>query len=1040
MFLDEFPRRFPEEKRSRSPVPRPVSDEIGFSAKCHEFESRYKQVAEENLSPRTRRALEERTFGKTKPAQEEEVLNQRETLSPRSREVYEFRVGMKARKDEVKNFQEKNLTRASQEQTYKDALRMQNLLQDQDRNRSTEARLDDERTRRDFYSEAKEMKSQLEDRQFVDRVQLPRPVAANHQFDKVEEEKFGNQSGFFFDRQDVKPALESRIELPKPYIANRMAEVQDERSFPEQRIELPKPYPANRFTEDQRKETPNPISERREMSFELPKPIAANRFEKEDVVLPKPFLEARIELPKPFPANNFLKDHDPKPVPEPGIKLPKPFSSSSFLKDREMTSLDEERNKFPEPFPANRVFEERALKRRSAEKAFTEEVKKSREESSSQRDSVGNDDVFREAMQMQSLLEEQSTVLTSSRAKSEEKRFSSELVKKKQPWPTFVTNESSFERQPETSRNVFSDFDNFSNEATRRNLSPFSQRELERETNQRNKSPEIVYPPKHSRETSQEGFDFQRESERETTRHRNRSPEPIYQSRHPKEMSNKDFGSKKSSKSPDIERLERREFGSAALSRHPNEQHFKGSRDALSSEKRFDSNPIPETSTSASNLDKSEQGRSSRQNKPLSPKSLILNKLQEWERSKVENYDFGLKEKAAEKTSSQEKVVGSQWEEQTDDFLRSLGVKLTNEDKSLKPRDKNDRTSKPRDENSRTSKPIDENDRTSKPRDENSRTSKPRDENDRQSKLRDEHDRPSKPREENYRIRSRERSRSPPPRPFRSDRKSPERSSRLLRKSPERLSRSDRKSPERSSRSDRKSPERSSRSYRKSPERLPKSNWKSPERLPRSDLKSPERASRFNRKSPERSSRSDQKSPERLSRSDWKSPERLTRSDQKSPIRSTRSERKVAEKSSKPDQISSERSTRSDRKSPNRKSRFEPASQVNPENPPIINDQSSEKSNLEKSQTSDANLLCVCCLARNHLIANCQKFVELSLNDRWTIVRKLSVKFCVKCLNVDHMVTECDLRKSASHADSCCDRFHNLLHLCTNMNRSVSLF
>jgi hypothetical protein len=511
----------------------------------------------------------------------------------------------------------------------------------------------------------------------------------------------------------------------------------------------------------------------------------------------------------------------------------------------------------------------------------------------------------------------------------------------------------------EPTKNVYSDYESRSHEAAKRILSPFSQREFERETNQRNRSPELVQ-----------------------------------KSRSPNEISHRYFDSKKSSKSPDrrnTERDDRRESGSAGLSRRQNEPHFKGSRKDQSPEKRFDANRMPEpTSSYHSKLDQfgqTDRDRSSRRDKvELVPKERE-SEVSELTFRQTFNQDEVVGRKWEDK--SEDKVGGQKWEDKTEDFLRSLGIKPTSEQSS--------------------------NDRKVNVREENDRTSKSREENDRKSKSRDE----------NVRIRSR--SRSPSKRSSRVDQRSPERPTRYDHKSPERSARSDRKSPERSTRSERKSLERPTRYDRKSPERSAGSDRRSPERSAGSDRRSSERPTRYDRKSPERSAGSDRRSPERSSRVDQKSVEKSARPDQKSPERPTRFDQKIPEKSSKSDQESYKRISRFDQISPE---------DLNPVNPTKNDDQ--VKETTDRSQPRDANLLCVCCLARDHLIAQCQKFVDLPMNDRWTIVRKLSVKFCVKCLNVDHVVTECDLVKNASHSGTCCDRYHTLLHPCTIKNGAVS--
>lgn len=89
----------------------------------------------------------------------------------------------------------------------------------------------------------------------------------------------------------------------------------------------------------------------------------------------------------------------------------------------------------------------------------------------------------------------------------------------------------------------------------------------------------------------------------------------------------------------------------------------------------------------------------------------------------------------------------------------------------------------------------------------------------------------------------------------------------------------------------------------------------------------------------------------------------------------------------------------------------------------------------EKAETGNkSEIICICCLARTHVVKDCSKFSGLSVTERWTIVRHLSVKFCVRCLDVGHFVEECnDKKKKTTNrwSEVCCDRFHALMHNCS---------
>ena len=88
----------------------------------------------------------------------------------------------------------------------------------------------------------------------------------------------------------------------------------------------------------------------------------------------------------------------------------------------------------------------------------------------------------------------------------------------------------------------------------------------------------------------------------------------------------------------------------------------------------------------------------------------------------------------------------------------------------------------------------------------------------------------------------------------------------------------------------------------------------------------------------------------------------------------------------------------------------------------------------EKAETGNIpEILCICCLARSHVVKDCLKFSGLSVTERWTIVRHLSVKFCVRCLDVGHFVEECNVKKKTTNrwSEVCCDRYHTLMHKCS---------
>ena len=105
----------------------------------------------------------------------------------------------------------------------------------------------------------------------------------------------------------------------------------------------------------------------------------------------------------------------------------------------------------------------------------------------------------------------------------------------------------------------------------------------------------------------------------------------------------------------------------------------------------------------------------------------------------------------------------------------------------------------------------------------------------------------------------------------------------------------------------------------------------------------------------------------------------------------------------------------------------------------------SQRRSQEKAEPENkAEKLCVCCLARTHDVKDCPKFSGLGVNERWTIVRNLSVKLCVKCLDVGHFVEECDVKKETRNrwSEVCCDRYHALMHICNikpNENKPVFL-
>ena len=81
---------------------------------------------------------------------------------------------------------------------------------------------------------------------------------------------------------------------------------------------------------------------------------------------------------------------------------------------------------------------------------------------------------------------------------------------------------------------------------------------------------------------------------------------------------------------------------------------------------------------------------------------------------------------------------------------------------------------------------------------------------------------------------------------------------------------------------------------------------------------------------------------------------------------------------------------------------------------------------------------CVCCSSTKHSLDWCPTFVNLPLDERWSIVRQL-VKFCPKCLSGNHNFEECLARPNSSHRFTCCDRYHDLLHKCA-LNQDKKVF
>ena len=94
-------------------------------------------------------------------------------------------------------------------------------------------------------------------------------------------------------------------------------------------------------------------------------------------------------------------------------------------------------------------------------------------------------------------------------------------------------------------------------------------------------------------------------------------------------------------------------------------------------------------------------------------------------------------------------------------------------------------------------------------------------------------------------------------------------------------------------------------------------------------------------------------------------------------------------------------------------------------------------SDVKESAKQDSGF-CICCASKSHSAGSCTTFSCLPLDERWTLVRQ-SPRCCTRCIVADHDFESCPTRKSlSSHALTCCDRYHDLLHKCSLKVTGVS--